>query len=80
MLELFEKGLPIYTFSNRCKEMPALELVDETTKVFVNPYGDTKDLVEEIKAFFQFLKEELTQSDFTKKLYEKVEKVRENKE
>ena len=80
MFDPFGKNLPIYTFSNRCKEMPDLELGDETTKVFVNPYGDTKWLTEEIKAFFGFLKEELTQSDLTKKLYEEVEKARENKE
>lgn len=77
MFDPFKKNLPIYTFSNRCKEMPDLELGDETTKVFVNPYGDTKG---EIKAFFGYLKEELTQSDLTKKLYEEVEKARENKE
>lgn len=80
MFDPFKKNLPIYTFSNRCKEMPDLELGDETTKVFVNPYGDTKGLTEEIKAFFGYLKEELTQSDLTKKLYEEVEKARENKE
>ncbi|MDE7268777.1 MAG: hypothetical protein K2N89_15060 [Lachnospiraceae bacterium] len=60
--------------------MPDLELGDETTKVFVDPYGDTKGLSEGIKAFFEYLIEELTQSDFTKKLYEEVEKARENKE
>lgn len=80
MYNPFDKNLPIYTFSNRCKEMTDLELGDETTKVFVNPYGDTKELTEEIKAFFGYLKEELTQSDFTKKLYKEVEKARENKE
>ena len=80
MYNPFDKNLPIYTFSNRCKEMTDLELGDETTKVFVNPYGDTKELTEEIKAFFGYLKEELIQSDFTKKLYKEVEKARENKE
>ena len=80
MFDPFKKNLPIYTFSNRCMQMPDLELGDETTKVFVNPYGDTKGLTEEIKAFFGYLKEELTQSDLTKKLYEEVEKARENKE
>lgn len=80
MYNPFDKNLPIYTFSNRCKEMTDLELGDETTKVFVNPYGDTKELTKEIKAFLGYLKEELTQSDFTKKLYKEVEKARENKE
>lgn len=51
MYNPFDKNLPIYTFSNRCKEMTDLELGDETTKVFINPYGDTKELTEEVKAF-----------------------------
>lgn len=80
MFDPFEKNLPIYTFSNRCREMLELELGDETTKVFVNPYGYTKELSEGIEAFFEYLKEEITQSDFTKKLYEQVEKARKNKE
>jgi len=80
MFDPFEKNLPIYTFSNCCKEMPDLELGDGTIKVFVNLYGNTKELTEEIKAFFGYLKEELIQSDFTKSLYKAVEKARENKE
>lgn len=80
MFDPFGKNLPVYTFSNCCKELPGLELGDGTAKVFVNPYGDTTGLSEGVKAFFEFLKEELTQSDFTRKLYEEVEKARENKE
>ena len=80
MFDPFTENLPIYTFTNRCKEMLELELGDETTKVFVNPYGDTKELSENMKAFFQYLKEELTQSEFTKRLGKEVERVRENKE
>ena len=60
--------------------MLELELGDETTKVFVNPYGNTKKLPDEVKTFFGYLKEELTQSEFTKRLCEEVDKVRENKE
>ena len=80
MFDPFEKNLPVYTFSNCCKELPGLELGDGTAKVFVNPYGDTTGLSEGVKAFFEFLKEELTQSDFTKELYKEVEKARQNKE
>lgn len=80
MFDPFEKNLPIYTFSNRCRELLDLELGDETTKVFVNPYGDTRELSAGIDAFFKYLKEEIAQSDFTRKLYIEVEKARENKE
>ena len=50
MFDPFEKNLPIYTFSNRRKELPNLELDDGTTKVFINPYGDTQGLSEGVKA------------------------------
>lgn len=30
MFDPFQKELPIYTFTNRCKELPELELGDET--------------------------------------------------
>lgn len=80
MFDPFEENLPIYTFTNRCKEKPELELGDETEKVFINPYGDTEDLSSELKSFFDYLKEEIAQSIFTKKLDNEVEKVRENKE
>ena len=80
MFDPFGKNLPVYTFSNCCRELPGLELGDGTEKVFVNSYGDTTGLSEGVKAFFEFLKEELTQNEFTKKLYEEVEKARENRE
>lgn len=80
MFDPFDVGLPVYTFTNRCKEKLDLELDDGTTKVFINPYGNTEKLSSELKAFFSYLKEEITQSDFTKQLDDEVERVRENKE
>ena len=80
MFDLFGKGLPIYTFKNKCVEDPKLELGDETVKVFVNPYGNTKKLSTGLKSFFDYLKEEIAQSTFTKKLDSEVERVKENQE
>lgn len=80
MFDLFGKNLPIYTFKNKCVEEPKLELGDDTVKVFVNPYGNTKKLSAGLKAFFDYLKEEIVQSTFTKKLDSEVERVRENQE
>lgn len=80
MFDLFGKDLPIYTFKNKCVEEPKLELGDDTVKVFVNPYGNTKKLSAGLKSFFDYLKEEIAQSTFTKKLDSEVERVRENQE
>ncbi|MDE6621528.1 MAG: Rpn family recombination-promoting nuclease/putative transposase [Lachnospiraceae bacterium] len=80
MFDPFDKNLPIYTFTNKCSEMPELELGDGTAKVFINPYGDSKDLSGEMKAFFKYLREAVAQSKFTERLCAEVIKVRENKE
>jgi len=80
MFDPFDQGLPVYTFTNRCKEKIDLELGDEAMKVFVNPYGNTERLSEGIKAFFQYLKEGTVQSEFTERLGAEVDRVRESKE
>lgn len=80
MFDLFGKDLPIYTFKNKCVEEPKLELGDDTIKVFVNPYGNTKKFSAGLKSFFDYLKDEIAQSAFTKKLDSEVERVRENQE
>lgn len=80
MFDPFNEDLPIYTFTNRCKEKLQLELGDETTKVFINPYGNTEELSSDLKLFFDYLKEEIAQSEFTKMIDIEVEKVRQNKE
>lgn len=80
MFDPFKQNLPVYTFTNRCNEKTELELCDGTVKVFINPYGNTEKFSMELKAFFDYLKEEIAQSAFTKKLDDEVERVRENKE
>lgn len=78
MFDLFGKGLPVYTFKYKCVEDSKLELGDDTTKVFVNPYGNSKKLSAGLKSFFEYLKEGIAQSAFTKKLDSEVERVRED--
>lgn len=46
----------------------------------MNPYGNTKKLSAGLKSFFDYLKEEIAQSTFIKKLDSEVERVRENQE
>ena len=35
-----EMNLPVYTFENRCREMPELALGDEAYKIFLNARGN----------------------------------------
>lgn len=47
----FDKGLPVYHFSNTCEEYPELELNDDAFKVFVNAKGRKDDMSEDMRAF-----------------------------
>ena len=76
----FGKGLPVYTFSNRCKEALELELEDGTSKVFVNAKGDTENLSEDLQAFLKYLNGEIIKDNsFISTLENEVEAAR-NKE
>ena len=49
--DIFGKGRHIYTFENLCIQDISLHLEDETTKVFLNPYGTMKDVDTELENF-----------------------------
>lgn len=76
----FDKGLCKYTFKNLCVEQTEIELQDEAVKIFINPYGKSEDMSEELRDFLKYLCGEESESDFTKKLDEEVHKAREQKE
>lgn len=61
--DFFGKELPVYTFTNRCRELPELELGDGAEKVFVNPYGNMEGLSDDMRAFLKYLKGELTEEN-----------------
>ena len=79
-MDPFDKGLPVYTFENRCREDPDLVLDDEATKVLINAKGSRDNLSMEMSAFLDFLKDGKGSSDFTDKLQGAVESAREHKE
>lgn len=51
----FDRNKCVYTFENRCKEVPDLSLKDESTKIFLNASGNKENLPEELKHFLEFL-------------------------
>lgn len=51
----FGRNECVYTFENRCKEVPDLCLKDESTKIFLNANGNKENLPEELKNFLEFL-------------------------
>lgn len=79
--DLFERGLPVYTFENRCKEVSDLLLGDETVKVFINAEGNTMGLSSEMKAFLEYLRSGATEgSTFVTELEKEVQKARKHLE
>lgn len=78
--DLFGKGLPIYTFRNRCLERNDLELGDETTKIFLNCKGDSKELDPDIRSFLRYVDGHTPEGQFTEDVAEEVKRVKEHKE
>ncbi len=78
--DAFGKGLWRYTFENICIEDPEVSLNDETYKVFFNTRGIRGNISQETKNILKFIENNTTQDDFTEKLAQEVQRVKENKE
>ncbi len=76
----FKRNLPVYRFTNRCDDLPELELNDEAYKVFVNATCTTEDISEDLKAFFDYLCKGKVQGDFVRRIEGQVDKVRKHEE
>jgi len=74
----FNKGLPVYTFENTCREESGLFLDDRTTKVFYNAsaYGKEKD--DELHALLRYLCKKQATSNFTQTIDGLVESTKNN--
>ena len=75
LFDLFGKGLPVYTFQNRCNEDTDLLLNDRTYKMFYNITGWEQVLDEEERALFQFILDGQARSEFTEALSSHVHKA-----
>ena len=80
MFDPFEQGRHIYTFENRCIEDLDIGLGDETTKIFLNPYGTEDDISMEMDEFLKFVAGQSSNSRFTSAIQNEVNKARTNQE
>ena len=71
MADVFDRGRYVYTFRNICVEDPGIELGDDSTRIFLNPYGEG-EISSELNEFFGYLREHKPTGDFTKALDESV--------
>lgn len=61
-------------------ERPDVRLEDESTKVFINPYGKAENISDDLMAFLKYLCEESETSEFTKKMSAEVKKAKKQEE
>ena len=76
----FNKGLHVYTFENRCKELPTLGLGDGAVKIFLNASGTADDISDDMKDFISLLNTGTGNTDLSKMISDEVEKVRQHPE
>lgn len=76
----FKKNLPIYRFSNRCDNLPELELSDGAYKVFVNASCTTDDMSDKLKHFFDYLCRREVKGEFVWRIEREVDRVRKHDE
>lgn len=79
----FSRGQYVYTFENRCMEVPDLNLGDETTKIFVNTkgnYGNTSEEFKELLRFIDTSEDRPYDNDLANDLLSDLKKARNNEE
>jgi len=80
LFDVIDKNRPIYTFENICLEDKNISLQDGTKKVIINAeaFKDTKN--KELKEFLEYLKTGKTKSEFTRRIEEMVQTVKQNEQ
>mgnify|MGYP001028722425 FL=1 len=78
--DYFGKRLPIYSFENRCIQLPELIMGDETEKIFVNPDSDREGLSIDFNAFLDYLNGKINEDNLVGEIEREVEKARMHKE
>ena len=76
----FHKGLPIYTFRNRCVECEGLELQDEATKIFLNSKSRDENIDPDIAAFLRYVDGKSAEGSFTQTVEQEVLRVKSHDE
>lgn len=80
--DLFHKGKPSYTFQNLCLEHgEPIYLDDGTTKIFLNTTSKELDNLDlELRLFYDYMKGNNAQTNFTKELDATISRMKQEKE
>ena len=74
------KGLPIYTFEQRCKEDPFLSLQDNSTTIILNTKSNKNNITPRLRALLEYIDGKQPSDDYTKELDVAVKKAKTNKD
>ena len=72
----FKQGLPVYHFTYRSRENPALEMGDQTENIFLNATAATKAEDKELSAFLAYINGQEATTLFTKKLENEAARIK----
>lgn len=76
----FKLGLPIYHFTYRSRENPALEMGDQTENIFLNATAAMKAEDKELSAFLAYINGKAATTLFTKKLDREATRIKNRKD
>ena len=72
----FGEGLPVYHFTNRCKEKKNLQMGDLTENIFLNTTAADKTTDKQLAAFLHYVNENVATDTFTKALDKEATRIR----
>ena len=72
----FNQGLPVYHFTYRSRENPALEMGDQTENIFLNATAAMKAEDKELSAFLAYINGQEATTLFTKKLESEAARIK----
>ena len=76
LTDMFDRGLPVYTFHTICEEDKTLNLEDKRTTIFINASG--RGTNEELNGFNEYLQTGRPTTSLTKEIEEAVKDIKED--
>ena len=80
LFDVIGKNKPIYTFENICIENKNISLQDGTKKVIINADAFNNTRNKALKVFLEYLKTGKTKSEFTRRIEEVIQTIKENEQ
>ena len=72
----YGKGLPVYHFTNRCREDGSLEMGGLTENIFLNAKAADKTEDKELSAFLRYVNSGQIQNEFTQEIDDETKRVK----